>query len=200
VGLERGPLSLVSTAEELFGGKGSGSGLESQEYGRRDVTRNPIYPQMLVLTSPTSGGRSADIVCLRTKGQGVCSFAYMLLSEGIRSSSVDTATGYGLGFISKKRQERFPYYTVFRPAQGPPAPLTEVCVCLWPAEDTRKFLCWGLISTDLFALHNWATETPKFWRTNKESIAGSESNKVCPSQSLVRSLEDTSALKYGPNL
>jgi hypothetical protein len=33
--LERCPLSLVSTIEELLGKKSSGSGLESQEYGRR---------------------------------------------------------------------------------------------------------------------------------------------------------------------
>jgi hypothetical protein len=36
VGLERGPLSLVSTIEELLGRKSSGSGLENLEYGRRD--------------------------------------------------------------------------------------------------------------------------------------------------------------------
>jgi hypothetical protein len=48
VGLERGPLSLVSTIEELLGGKSSGSGLESREYGRRDSsrwTRGTLYPQ-----------------------------------------------------------------------------------------------------------------------------------------------------------
>jgi hypothetical protein len=33
VGLERGPLSLVSTIEELLGRKSSGSGLESRGYG-----------------------------------------------------------------------------------------------------------------------------------------------------------------------
>jgi hypothetical protein len=33
VGLERGPLSLVSTVEELLGRKSSGSGLENREYG-----------------------------------------------------------------------------------------------------------------------------------------------------------------------
>jgi hypothetical protein len=33
VGLERGPLSLVSTIEELLGRKSSGSRLESREYG-----------------------------------------------------------------------------------------------------------------------------------------------------------------------
>jgi hypothetical protein len=39
VGLERGPLSLVSTIEELLGRKSSGSGLEIREYGRRDSSR-----------------------------------------------------------------------------------------------------------------------------------------------------------------
>jgi hypothetical protein len=37
--LERGPLSLVSTIEELHETKSSGSGLEIQEYGRRDLSR-----------------------------------------------------------------------------------------------------------------------------------------------------------------
>jgi hypothetical protein len=39
VGLERGPLSPVSTTEELLGRNSSDSGLESQEYGRRDSSR-----------------------------------------------------------------------------------------------------------------------------------------------------------------
>jgi hypothetical protein len=39
VGLERGPLSLVSTTEKLLGRNSSGSGLESREYGRRDSSR-----------------------------------------------------------------------------------------------------------------------------------------------------------------
>jgi hypothetical protein len=39
VGLERGPLSLETTTEELLGRKSSGSGLESLEYGRRDPPR-----------------------------------------------------------------------------------------------------------------------------------------------------------------
>jgi hypothetical protein len=48
VGLERGPLSLVSTTEELLGRKSSGSCLESREYGRKDSSRRPrgtLYPQ-----------------------------------------------------------------------------------------------------------------------------------------------------------
>jgi hypothetical protein len=47
VGLERGPLSLVSTTEELLG-KRRGSGLESREYGRRDPSRwsrDTLYQQ-----------------------------------------------------------------------------------------------------------------------------------------------------------
>jgi hypothetical protein len=39
VGLERGPLSPVSTIEELLGRNSSGSGLENREYGRGDPLR-----------------------------------------------------------------------------------------------------------------------------------------------------------------
>jgi hypothetical protein len=65
VGLERGPLTLVSTTEELLGRKSSGSGLECREYGRRDPSRRSrgtLYQQTLALTSPTSEGRSVGIV------------------------------------------------------------------------------------------------------------------------------------------
>jgi hypothetical protein len=70
VGVEQGPLSLVSTIEELLGRNSSGSGLEIREYGRRDPSRWPRgtpYPQKLALSSPTSGGRSVGIVRSRTK-------------------------------------------------------------------------------------------------------------------------------------
>jgi hypothetical protein len=39
VGLERGPLSLVSTIEELLERKSRGSGLVRREYGRGDASR-----------------------------------------------------------------------------------------------------------------------------------------------------------------
>jgi hypothetical protein len=70
VGLERGPLRLVSTIENLLERKISGSGLESREYGRRHPSgwrRDTFYPQKLALTSPTSGCRSVGIVLSRTK-------------------------------------------------------------------------------------------------------------------------------------
>jgi hypothetical protein len=74
VGLERGPLSLVMIIVELLEWKSSGSGQNSRINDRGDPLCWPhdtLYPQKLALTSPTSGGRSVDIVRLRTKGHGV---------------------------------------------------------------------------------------------------------------------------------
>jgi hypothetical protein len=70
VDLERGPLSLVSTIEELIGRKSSGYGQENKEYVHRDPSRWPLdtlYPQKLKLTSPTSGGRSVGSVRSQTQ-------------------------------------------------------------------------------------------------------------------------------------
>jgi hypothetical protein len=63
LGLQRGPLSLVSTTEELLGIKISGSSQENREYGCRDpFTHDILCPQKSVLTSPTSSDRSVGIV------------------------------------------------------------------------------------------------------------------------------------------
>jgi hypothetical protein len=65
--LERGPLSLVSTIEELLG--------RNRKYGSRDPSRWPrvaIYPQKLALTLQTIGGRS--VVVVRTKIQATVFF------------------------------------------------------------------------------------------------------------------------------
>jgi hypothetical protein len=72
MGLERGPLSLVSTSEGLLGRKSSGSGLETRDYGSRGsaalTTRHPsLRKKQLALTLPTSGGLSVGIVRSRTK-------------------------------------------------------------------------------------------------------------------------------------
>jgi hypothetical protein len=77
-GLERGTLSLLSTIEELLRRKSSGSGLESREHGRKNPSRWPrgtLYPQKLAITSPTSSGRSVDIIRSRTQTmEFVCLF------------------------------------------------------------------------------------------------------------------------------
>jgi hypothetical protein len=70
VGLERGSLSFVSTTEELFERKSSGSDLQIQDYGRRGTaaltTWHHPYPKKFSLTAP-SGGHSVCIVRLRTQ-------------------------------------------------------------------------------------------------------------------------------------
>jgi hypothetical protein len=63
--LERGPLSLLFTEEKVLKRNNSGSGIESRLYDRRDSSRwlrGNSSPQMLALTSPTSGSRSVGIV------------------------------------------------------------------------------------------------------------------------------------------
>jgi hypothetical protein len=70
VGLERGPLSLVSTIEELLDTKRSGSGLENREHILSDPPRWPrdtVYHQTLALTSSTSGCQSVGIVRSQTQ-------------------------------------------------------------------------------------------------------------------------------------
>jgi hypothetical protein len=72
VGLERGPLNLVSTIEELLEKKkSSGSVLEDQDYGRRGIRRadyaTHLHPQKLALILPTSISRPVGIVSSRTK-------------------------------------------------------------------------------------------------------------------------------------
>jgi hypothetical protein len=85
VGLERSPLSLVSTTEELLGRKSSGSGPENREYGSWDSSRCPrgtLYLQKLALTSPTSGGRSAGIVHARIKATEFRFFSFRSSTSG----------------------------------------------------------------------------------------------------------------------
>jgi hypothetical protein len=70
VGLERGPLSLVSIIEELLERNSSGSGLGSREYGCRDPSRwlrGTFHPQKLALTTPTRCGLSVGIIRSRTQ-------------------------------------------------------------------------------------------------------------------------------------
>jgi hypothetical protein len=84
VGLERGPLSLLSTIEELLGRNSSGSGLETREYGRGDPLRWPrdtLYLQKLALTLPTNGGRSVG----KTKPR---SFLFCVLSSALDGNDI----------------------------------------------------------------------------------------------------------------
>jgi hypothetical protein len=69
MGLERGPLSLVSTTEELLDRKVAAPVQKTEKYGQRDPSSWPLgtfYPDKLAITSPTSGGCSVGIVRSRT--------------------------------------------------------------------------------------------------------------------------------------
>jgi hypothetical protein len=74
VGLERGPLSLVSTTEELLGRNSSGSGRRNPLRWPRDT----LCLHKLALSSPTCGGYSVGIVRLRTKAT---SFLLLFLKD-----------------------------------------------------------------------------------------------------------------------
>jgi hypothetical protein len=81
VGLERGPLSHVTTIEELLERKSSGSGLGSREYGSRDPSlwpRGSLYLQTLTLTWPISGYRSVSIVRSQTKAAELSPYHILL--------------------------------------------------------------------------------------------------------------------------
>jgi hypothetical protein len=104
VGLERGPLSLVSTTEELLERKSSGSVLETRKYGRGEQShwsRDILYPQKLAVTSPTSGSRSVGIVRLwATK------FVYLLYSSlNIIKTTESSRMGWAKIFKAYGRQK-----------------------------------------------------------------------------------------------
>jgi hypothetical protein len=103
VGLERGPLSLASTIEELLDRKSSGSCLESREYDQKDTSlwpRGTLYPQELALTSPTSGCLSVGTV--RSRTQATEFFPVLLISLRLRKFP----SGLSSFFREKRKLDR----------------------------------------------------------------------------------------------
>jgi hypothetical protein len=86
VGLERGPLSLVSTIEELRGRKSSGSGLEIRENGRGDPSRSPRDTPLFAKVDTNFADKwwtLGQYNSLADSGHGVC-----LFWEQVRQSKV----------------------------------------------------------------------------------------------------------------
>jgi hypothetical protein len=68
VGLEWGPLGLVSTTEELLDRKSIGFSLENRDYIHRDPPSwSCDIPLLSVTLSPSGGGCSVGIVRSQTK-------------------------------------------------------------------------------------------------------------------------------------
>jgi hypothetical protein len=134
VGLERGPLSLVSTIEELLR-RNSSSGLESREYGRRDPSRWPRdshYSQKLAVTSSESGCRSVGIVRSRTQATEF-SFSFSLYS----SANLFWSIGFCLewSWISRRKcQIPVPLWAL--------AVCVCVCVCVFVFVFVFVFVWW----------------------------------------------------------
>jgi hypothetical protein len=77
VGLEWGPLSLMSIIEELLGKNSSSSGLENRDLSH--WPRDTLYQQKLAQTSLTNSGLSVGIVRSQTKAMELFLLVFLLL-------------------------------------------------------------------------------------------------------------------------
>jgi hypothetical protein len=99
VGLERDPLSLVSTIEELLERKSSGCGLESREYGRRNPSRwsrGTLYPQKVGTNFADRRRSFGRYSSLADSGLGVLYIWMYVYMHKSRGSAVSIAIGYAL--------------------------------------------------------------------------------------------------------
>jgi hypothetical protein len=94
VGLERGPLSLESTIEELLGRNSSDSGLENREYGLGICCVDRATPSI------RKSWPSFGIVCSRTKTTEFVVRYAITLELGCSSLPLSILTGLGPPFPS----------------------------------------------------------------------------------------------------
>jgi hypothetical protein len=88
VGLERGPLSLVSTTEELLDRKVAAPVWKTENTATGINHADHVAPSIrkkLAITSPTSGGRSVGIVRSRTQ---TMEFSLVFFNHFSNSSSL----------------------------------------------------------------------------------------------------------------
>jgi hypothetical protein len=100
--LSLGPLSLVSTTEELLGRKVAAPVYKAENTAvgiRRTDYATPLYPQKLALTSPTSCGRSVGIVRSRTKATVLLLLLECCLDTTISRISKEYQVHYAVAMV-----------------------------------------------------------------------------------------------------
>jgi hypothetical protein len=99
-----GPISLMSTTEELLERENSGSGLEIRDYGRGgSAALTTRHPQKLALSSPTSGGPLGRYRSLADSGQGFFSLYYIGCSLiEVSSCKVPSRVGFSPSLVKKE--------------------------------------------------------------------------------------------------
>jgi hypothetical protein len=155
VRLERGPLNLKRTIEELLERKSSGSGLESRQYGRRDQSRWPrstLYPQKLALTFLTRGDRSVGIVRSRTQAT---EFIFIVF-ENMLMMAVLTETCKGVSILHFKEYPVICVQSVWERGQW--------CRC------AVGDLHLSGTGTDVFKRFKGCVKNVRLWRTKLGSI------------------------------
>jgi hypothetical protein len=165
VGLERGPFSLVRITEELLERKNSGSGCRKSRLTTLGDPlhwpRDTLYPQTLALYSPTCGGRSVGIVCLRTKATEFCSL--------VRGSNSYLPLPHKLPPLYGCNSERFLF--AWHPNESlhgmvAPSCATQISVqrheplslCLYSPMDLGRFFSFLILHTD--GMTAWRGDQP----------------------------------------
>jgi hypothetical protein len=79
VGLERGPLSLVSTTEELLGRKNSCSGLERREYGRMGAVTPTTWHSLTAKVGANFDDKLKSLVAIVPSRTRTTEFSFLFL-------------------------------------------------------------------------------------------------------------------------
>jgi hypothetical protein len=104
VGLERGPLSLVSTTEDLLERKSSGSGLENRDYGSRDPSRWPrgtLYSQKIGTNFAEKTWSFGRYISLADSEHGVCFLFSMSMPVALKNVDLGIDNTYYITYICK---------------------------------------------------------------------------------------------------